>query len=160
MAIAELDGAGGHTFRRVTLAPRNGRIISSNADAFHSADVDTAATLDHCHFRVSLAHMQCLGRPWQHFEDMSNSLGDRLPSCLTETLTMLLDSPGDCMPEQAMLDDFINYQTTLLLAIPNTPTSSPTSTSWMLVHPHVADQPDDIGDDGKPVTDHWYVRSC
>ena len=53
MAIAELDGAGGHVFRRVTLAPRNGRIISSNADAFHSADVDTAATLDHCHFRVS-----------------------------------------------------------------------------------------------------------
>ena len=53
MAIAELDGAGGHTFRRVTLAPRNGRIISSNADAFHSANVDTAATLDHCHFRVS-----------------------------------------------------------------------------------------------------------
>ena len=72
-----------------------------------------------------------------------------------EILTMLLDSPGDCMPEQAMLDDFINYQTTLLLAIPNTPTSSPTSTSWTLVHPHVADQPDDIGDDGKPVTDHW-----
>ena len=68
---------------------------------------------------------------------------------------MLLDSPGDCMPEQAMLDDFINYQTTLLLAIPNTPTSSPTSTSWTLVHPHVADQPDDIGDDGEPVTDHW-----
>ena len=31
MAIAELDGAGGHVFRRVTLAPRNGRIISSNA---------------------------------------------------------------------------------------------------------------------------------
>ena len=66
MAIAELDGAGGHTFRRVTLAPRNGRIISSNADAFHSADVDTTATLDHCHFRVSLSHMQCQGRKVQH----------------------------------------------------------------------------------------------
>ena len=83
MAIAELDGAGGHVFRRVTLAPRNGRIISSNADAFHSADVDTAATLDHCHFRVSLSHMPRSTLATM-FEDLPNSLGDRLPSCLTE----------------------------------------------------------------------------
>jgi hypothetical protein len=41
MAIAEMDGAGAHIFRRVELAPRNGRIISSNADAFHSSDMDT-----------------------------------------------------------------------------------------------------------------------
>ena len=54
MAIAELDGAGAHLFRRVELVPRAPFIISSNADAFHSADVDTAATLDRCHFRAML----------------------------------------------------------------------------------------------------------
>ena len=111
MAIAEMDGAGGHTFRRVDLSPRNGRIISSNADAFHSSDMDTAATLDGCHFR-------------------------------------------------AMLDDFLNFQTTLLFAIPSDNSSSGgggtarsgstkgASLDWMLVHPHVSDQPDDIGENG------------
>eukprot|EP01047_Picozoa_sp_COSAG01_P074502 COSAG01_NODE_12470_length_1733_cov_1.798042_2_plen_412_part_00 len=113
MAIAEMDGVGGHTFRRVELTPRNGRIISSNADAFHSSDMDTAATLESCHFR-------------------------------------------------AMLDDFMNFQTTLLFAIPSINASNANDggggggTSWTLVHPHVSDQPDDIGDDGKPVVDNWY----
>ncbi len=100
MAIAEMDGTGGHIFRRVELSPRSGRIISSNADAFHSSDMDTAATLEGCHFR-------------------------------------------------AMLDDFLNFQSTLLFAIPSgnsTGTAqSASSTTWTLVHPHVSDQPDDIG---------------
>ena len=102
MAIAELDGAGAHLFRRVDLVPRAPFIISSNADAFHSADVDTAATLDHCHFR-------------------------------------------------AMLDDFMNFQTTLLLGY------AVNGSSLTLVNPHVSDQSTTIGDDGKSsVTDDWY----
>ena len=31
MGVYEADGEGGHTYRRFSLVPRNGRIISSNA---------------------------------------------------------------------------------------------------------------------------------
>ena len=35
----ELDGEGGHTYRRVKVARRDGQLIASNADCFHSIDV-------------------------------------------------------------------------------------------------------------------------
>lgn len=49
MAIAEMDGRGGHVYRRVQLIPRNGRLLSSNADGFHSSDMDYAPLFDNVH---------------------------------------------------------------------------------------------------------------
>ena len=40
MGVYEADGEGGHVYRRFSLVPRNGRIISSNADGLHSEDLD------------------------------------------------------------------------------------------------------------------------
>ena len=50
MAIAELDGPGDHAYRNVKVVPRNGRLLSSNVDGFHSADMDHAPLLDNVHF--------------------------------------------------------------------------------------------------------------
>ena len=49
MAIQELDGPGDHVYRNVQLVPRDGRLLSSNADGFHSADVDHAPLFDNVH---------------------------------------------------------------------------------------------------------------
>jgi hypothetical protein len=54
MAVQEMDGAGGHTYRRLQIVPRNGRLISSNADAFHSSDTDKGPLLEECHFKSML----------------------------------------------------------------------------------------------------------
>eukprot|EP01047_Picozoa_sp_COSAG01_P008036 COSAG01_NODE_311_length_19072_cov_73.511727_24_plen_445_part_00 len=45
MGVYEADGGGGHVYRRFSLVPRNGRIISSNADGLHSEDVDVGPTI-------------------------------------------------------------------------------------------------------------------
>ncbi len=54
MAVQEMDGAGGHVYRRLQIVPRNGRLISSNADAFHSSDLDRGPLLEDCHFKSML----------------------------------------------------------------------------------------------------------
>lgn len=54
MAVQEMDGGGGHVYRRLQIVPRNGRLISSNADAFHSSDLDQGPTLEDCHFKSML----------------------------------------------------------------------------------------------------------
>ena len=54
MALFEGDGGGGHVYRRLQVVPRNGRIISSNADAFHSSDLERGPTLIDCHFKSML----------------------------------------------------------------------------------------------------------
>ena len=50
-----------------------------------------------------------------------------------------------------MLDDYLNFQTTLLYVL------EVHGTKLTIVHPHTSDQPDDIGDDGNPVVDMWFV---
>jgi hypothetical protein len=42
----ELDGEGGHTYRRIRYVRRDGQLIASNADAFHSIDVAKGPTLE------------------------------------------------------------------------------------------------------------------
>ena len=42
----ELDGEGGHTYRRVANRRREGQLISSNADCFHSIDVAVGPLLE------------------------------------------------------------------------------------------------------------------
>ena len=42
----ELDGEGGHTYRRVANKRRDGQLISSNADCFHSIDVAVGPLLE------------------------------------------------------------------------------------------------------------------
>ena len=54
MGVYEADGPGGHVYRRFSLVPRNGRIISSNADGLHSEDLDgeppqPRSSLSRCH---------------------------------------------------------------------------------------------------------------
>ena len=49
MAIQEMDGPGNHVYRNVQLVPRNGRLLSSNADGFHSSDMDHAPLFDNVH---------------------------------------------------------------------------------------------------------------
>lgn len=49
-----------------------------------------------------------------------------------------------------MLDDYFNFQTTLLFVL------EVKGTTLTVVHAHTSDQPDDIGDDGKPIVDEWY----
>ena len=106
MAVFEGDGGGGHTYRRLQVVPRNGRLISSNADAFHSSDMDMGGTLEDCHFK-------------------------------------------------SMLDDFFNFQSTLLLAT----NFSGLGRTLTIVHPHTSDQADDFGSKGQSVTDQWYGTS-
>lgn len=101
MAVAEMDGAGRHVYRNLQVVPRNGRLIASNADGFHSADVDHAPTFDNVHFR-------------------------------------------------SMLDDYMNFQTTLLMVL------DVQKTALTIVHPHTSDQPDDFGDNGEHIVDLWY----
>ena len=54
MGVYEADGGGGHTYRRFSLVPRNGRIISSNADGIHSEDLDKGPTIIDSHFHSML----------------------------------------------------------------------------------------------------------
>jgi hypothetical protein len=103
MAVFEGDGGGGHTYRRLKVVPRNGRLISSNADAFHSSDMERGPKLENCHFK-------------------------------------------------SMLDDFFNFQSTLLLAT----NFSGLDGTLTLVHPHTSDQADDFAPGNVAVTDHWY----
>ena len=42
----ELDGEGGHIYRRIQYKRRDGQLIASNADAFHSIDVAVGPTLE------------------------------------------------------------------------------------------------------------------
>jgi hypothetical protein len=44
--LYELDGEGGHTYRRVANKRRDGQLISSNADCFHSIDVGVGPLLE------------------------------------------------------------------------------------------------------------------
>ena len=41
----ELDGDGGHTYRRINVTRAHGYMIGSNADGFHSIDVGTGPTI-------------------------------------------------------------------------------------------------------------------
>lgn len=41
-------------YRRFSLVPRNGRIISSNADGIHSEDLDVGPTILDSHFHSML----------------------------------------------------------------------------------------------------------
>ena len=50
MAIVELDGACGHTYRRVRVVPRDGYMIASNRDILHSADCGYGPLVEHCVF--------------------------------------------------------------------------------------------------------------
>eukprot|EP01052_Picozoa_sp_SAG31_P003336 SAG31_NODE_127_length_23612_cov_39.709863_2_plen_218_part_00 len=60
MAVAEMDGVGGHVYQNLHVVPRNGRLIASNADAFHSADMDHAPTFSNVHFKSMLDdYMNC-----------------------------------------------------------------------------------------------------
>jgi|EP01046_Picozoa_sp_COSAG06_P008390 hypothetical protein len=54
MGVYEADGGGGHVYRRFSLVPRNGRIISSNADGIHSEDLDVGPTIVDSHFHSML----------------------------------------------------------------------------------------------------------
>lgn len=54
MGVYEADGGGGHVYRRFSLVPRNGRIISSNADGLHSEDLDVGPTIVDSHFHSML----------------------------------------------------------------------------------------------------------
>ena len=45
IALSELDGAGGHSYRNCSARPAPGRIIASSADGFHSTDVDRGPTV-------------------------------------------------------------------------------------------------------------------
>jgi hypothetical protein len=45
MAVYEVDGLGGNTFKSLRIEPDDGYLIGSNADAFHSTDVATGPTL-------------------------------------------------------------------------------------------------------------------
>ena len=54
MGVYEADGGGGHIYRRFSLVPRNGRIISSNADGIHSEDLDVGPTIIDSHFHSML----------------------------------------------------------------------------------------------------------
>jgi hypothetical protein len=57
-AITEIDGGGGHTYRRVRVgshgraghAGGEGYLVGANADAFHSADVAAGPLLEGCDF--------------------------------------------------------------------------------------------------------------
>ena len=51
MAVAEMDGGGRHVYRNLQVVPRNGRLIASNADGFHSADMDHAPIFERVHFK-------------------------------------------------------------------------------------------------------------
>ena len=48
MAIVELDGACGHTYRRVQVVPRDGYMIASNRDILHSADCGHGPLVEGC----------------------------------------------------------------------------------------------------------------
>ena len=50
MAIVELDGACGHTYRRVRVMPRDGYMIASNRDILHSADCEHGPLVEGCTF--------------------------------------------------------------------------------------------------------------
>lgn len=50
IAVAELDGEGGHVYSNVTVRPSQGRLIASTADGFHSTDVDFGPQLRGCTF--------------------------------------------------------------------------------------------------------------
>ena len=52
--IVELDGECGHTYRRVNVVRRDGYVISSNGDVFHSSDCATGATIEDSIFEASL----------------------------------------------------------------------------------------------------------
>ena len=52
-AIVELDGECGHAYRHVSVTRREGLMIASNADSFHSNDCARGPTIEHCEF----AHM-------------------------------------------------------------------------------------------------------
>ena len=52
-AITEIDGEGGHTYRRVRIGSHGhagGYLIGANADAFHSVDVGRGPILEDCDF--------------------------------------------------------------------------------------------------------------
>ena len=49
-AITELDGACGHVYRRVKVVRRNGYLIASNRDVFHSIDCQTGPLIEDSEF--------------------------------------------------------------------------------------------------------------
>ena len=51
---------------------------------------------------------------------------------------------------KSMLDDYLNFQTTLLFVM------TVKGTTLTMVHPHTSDQPDDFGDNGEDIVDLWY----
>jgi hypothetical protein len=52
--IVELDGNCGHTFSRVNVVRRDGYMIASNGDVFHSSDCATGATIEDSVFEAAL----------------------------------------------------------------------------------------------------------
>ena len=52
--IVELDGECGHTYRRVNVVRREGYMIASNGDVFHSSDCARGATIEDSIFEASL----------------------------------------------------------------------------------------------------------
>jgi len=50
---------------------------------------------------------------------------------------------------KSMLDDYLNFQTTLLFVM------TVKGTTLTMVHPHTSDQPDDFGDNGEDIVDLW-----
>ena len=83
----ELDGEGGHTYRRIKNARRDGQLISSNADAFHSIDVAVGPLLEDS----ELAY--CL----DDFFNIHNTIHIALPSpaAASSTPTGNDGAPGD-----------------------------------------------------------------
>jgi len=47
MAVSEIDGHGEHTYLNVSVTPGPGRLITVNADGFHSEDVDHGPLIGH-----------------------------------------------------------------------------------------------------------------
>ena len=52
--IVELDGECGHTYRRVNVVRREGYMIASNGDVFHSSDCERGATIEDSIFEAAL----------------------------------------------------------------------------------------------------------
>ena len=52
--IVELDGECGHTYRRVNVVRREGYVVASNGDVFHSSDCARGATIEDSIFEAAL----------------------------------------------------------------------------------------------------------
>ena len=49
MAVSEMDGEGGHTYRRLKVLARNGRLVAGIADGLHTSDLDHGSIVEDCH---------------------------------------------------------------------------------------------------------------